>query len=114
MLTWLLPALVITVVQAKYTGIVFPGHFDEIKESQIEINVTAECLSTTRSWCNPTNYPDSLITNLIKSDTIAVQLLEKDDDIQTNKVGRNDEDKYEDDYAENICKVSTDYIFPKA
>ena len=33
-----LPALVIAGVQAKYTEIVFPGDFEEIKESQMIIN----------------------------------------------------------------------------
>ena len=112
--TCLIPALVIAAVQAKYTEIVFPGDFEEIKESHKTINATAECVSTTASWCSPTNYPDSVITNLIKSDSIAVQLLEKEDGFETNKVGFNDEDEYRYEDAENICKVSTDYIFPKA
>ena len=112
--TCLIRALVITAVQAKYTEIVFPGDFEEIKESHKIINATAECLSTTTSWCSPTNYPDSVITNLIKSDSIAVQLLEKEDGFETNKVGFNGEDEYRYEDAENICKVSTDYIFPKA
>ena len=91
--TCLIPALVIAAVQAKYTEIVFPGDFEEIKESHKMINASAECLSTTASWCSPTNYPDSVITNLIKSDSIAVQLLEKEDGFKTNKVGFNDEDR---------------------
>ena len=68
----------------------------------------------TRSWCSPSKYPDSVITNLIKCDSNAVKLLEKEDGFETNSVGFNDEDEYRYEDEENICKVSTDYIFPKA
>eukprot|EP00090_Calanus_glacialis_P040513 TRINITY_DN70683_c0_g1_i1.p1 TRINITY_DN70683_c0_g1~~TRINITY_DN70683_c0_g1_i1.p1 ORF type:complete len:170 (-),score=55.22 TRINITY_DN70683_c0_g1_i1:49-558(-) len=75
----------------------------------VAVNITTE-------MCDPANYPDSVITNLIKSDSNAVKLLEKEDGFETNSVGFNGEDeyRYEDEDEENICKLSTDYIFPKA
>eukprot|EP00091_Calanus_sinicus_P005304 TRINITY_DN15742_c0_g1_i1.p1 TRINITY_DN15742_c0_g1~~TRINITY_DN15742_c0_g1_i1.p1 ORF type:complete len:199 (-),score=56.53 TRINITY_DN15742_c0_g1_i1:76-672(-) len=110
--TCLIPALVISAIQKNYGGIVFPENVEETKESQRMLNTTAECSSTTVSWCSPTNYPDSVITNLIKGGSNVVQLLEKEDQLKTNRVDIGNGDKY--DYNENICKVSTDYIFPKA
>ena len=107
------------------SGFVFPG--DEKKEpipsteEDVDPKIEQErdyekpsCSEEETTWCNPMNYPDDRIINLInKSDNSIVNLLDTDDEIDSFSGGGRPKVQALN-VTENVCKVTTDLIYPKA
>merc|ERR1712106_481736 len=100
----------LTVAQA---GIVFPGKLEQVEQEEVALSASVECFNVTTSWCNPYNYPDSVISNLIKTNSDAAKMLENDDDYDYRALSTSTP-SINEAFSENICKISNDLIFPKA
>merc|ERR1711936_261407 len=101
-LTVLVVVAVFTFIET-YSRIVFPG---ELETHRISVTNKDPCSDLSNVWCNPTNYPDQKLVDILSKNTSVNQFLDKDGPLISLKVA--------DDYLENICSERTDYIYPKA
>ena len=104
---------------ASDTMIIYPDKFKQlIRENkmfpnmQAKLNLTPECAENSTLWCNPYNYPELQINQLLQENKIIKQLLDKDKD-QVVQVQRPSAAAVDDGF-ENICDEDTEYIHPQA
>ena len=67
---------------------------------------TPDCGNSSSLWCDPHNYPDSTVTQILNTNGEINKFLDQDRKLRLDV-------KYLSNY-ENICNEETEYIYPKA
>ena len=73
---------------------------------RLQTGTAPDCRDKSNQWCNPTNYPDSKLTDILNKNKSINQFLDKQFDL---KIGFDSSSSFE-----NICDEETEYIYPKA
>eukprot|EP00092_Neocalanus_flemingeri_P071508 GFUD01087915.1.p1 GENE.GFUD01087915.1~~GFUD01087915.1.p1 ORF type:complete len:204 (-),score=37.86 GFUD01087915.1:1116-1727(-) len=77
----------------------------------VEAETIPDCTDSSQQWCNPTNYPDAKVTEILARNQSINQFLDKNSFIRGISITL-----FDDEYSsyENVCDEKTEYIYPKA
>ena len=74
-------------------------------------NSVPDCTNGSTMWCDPRNYPDNKVTEMLSRNGTINQFLDKDKVFKGFLITPHVQFL---PYYENVCEERTDYIYPKA